>query len=224
MKNMNIKKSGRIVGVLFLLNFVAGIIIYQILQGPVLFSKEFIALGAEKSSNLIISILLSVINGTASIAIAMILLPIFKKYHAKLAMAYLVFCVVYFMAMMVDNFSVFSMMQFSQEHAQNVNENSDSVQVLGDLLYKRHWWTHYISLLTSCLPVFVLYYNLFLSKLIPRAISIFGLVAVTLMFIQTLASIFGHSISMMLMIPMGLIQLTLPLWLIIKSFNSNLSE
>jgi hypothetical protein len=41
------------------------------------------------------------------------------------------------------------------------------------------------------------------------------------MFVEVLFSIFGQSISMNLMLPMGLVQLALPLWLIVKGFNSS---
>jgi hypothetical protein len=58
------------------------------------------------------------------------------------------------------------------------------------------------------------------SKIVPRIISIFGIFAVMLMFVQVLFSIFGKGISMNMMLPMGLIQLVLPIWLIIKGFSS----
>ena len=77
-----------------------------------------------------------------------------------------------------------------------------------------------MSLLISCFPVFILYYTLYLSKLIPKIISIVGIIAVILMFIEILFSILGNSISMNMLLPIGLIQLILPLWLIFKGLNS----
>jgi hypothetical protein len=44
------KKAGRLVGILFLLIFATGIIVYQFLQGPVLFSDDFLT---TTSANLI---------------------------------------------------------------------------------------------------------------------------------------------------------------------------
>lgn len=72
--------------------------------------------------------------------------------------------------------------------------------------------------------MFVLYYGFYISKIVPRVISIFGMFAVLLMFVQVLFSIFGNSISMDMMLPMGLIQLALPIWLIVKGFSSPLLE
>jgi hypothetical protein len=61
---------------------------------------------------------------------------------------------------------------------------------------------------------------LYLSKLVPRVISIFGIIAVIIMFIEELLSIFENSLSMNMLLPIALIQLILPLWLIYKGLYS----
>jgi hypothetical protein len=96
--------------------------------------------------------------------------------------------------------------------------------MLETLVYQRHRWTHYFYLLLSCFPVFVLYYTLYLSKLVPRIISIFGIFAVVLMFIEEVLSIFGHSISMNMLLPIALVQITLPLWLLFKGLSNPVLE
>lgn len=58
---------------------------------------------------------------------------------------------------------------------------SSALKIWEILIYEKHWWTHYFYLLISCFPVFVLYYALYLSKLVPKIISIFGIIAVFIM-------------------------------------------
>ena len=137
-----------------------------------------------------------------------------------MAILYVVLSITNFVAIAIDNISVLSLLELSSEFTNNENSNSETLLSLGPIFYKIHWWTHYMSLLISCFPVFVLYCTLYLSRLIPRALSVFGIVAVTLMFVQMLSSILGHGISANLMIPMGLIQLTLPIYLIVKGLKS----
>ena len=132
----------------------------------------------------------------------------------------IVFCILNFVTLMLDNVSVLAMLEISNSHVGNGDSNT--LQAMGSLLYEKHYWTHYMYLLISCFPVFVLYYGFYISKIVPRVISIFGIFAVILMFIQVLFSIFGQGISMNMMLPMGLIQLVMPLWLIIKGFNAPL--
>jgi len=214
------KKAGRLVGLLFLLIFATGITVFQILQGPVLFSDDFLTITAAHSTEIIISTLLLFFSSIASIVIATILLPIFKKHSLTLAFLYLAFSILGFIAIAIDNSSVLSLLELSLEYTKNGSDSSDTLNALGNVFYKKHWWTHYLSLLISCFPVFILYYTLYLSNLVPKVISIVGVIAVVLMFIEIMFSIFGHSISMNMMLPMGLIQLILPVWLIFKGLNS----
>lgn len=218
------KKAGRLVGLLFLLIFATGITVYQFLQGPVLFSDDFLTTTSANSNKIIISTLLLFLSGITSVVIATILLPIFKKYSITLAFLYLAFSILSFIAISIDNISVLSMLELSQEYTKNGTDNSDILNTLGNVFYKNHWWTHYLSLLISCFPVFILYYTLYVSKLIPKVISIVGIIAVILMFIEILFSILGNSISMNMLLPIGLIQLILPLWLIFKGLNSSVLE
>jgi len=214
------KNIGRIVGVLFLLLFISGIIVFQFLQGPVLFSKDFLTTTSANSNNIILSILLGILSGIISIVIAAVLFPIFKKYSLSLALLYLAFCILNFIGISIDNMSVLSMLEVSQAYVKNTTGNVDTLKTLGTVFYEKHWWSHYLSLLISCFPVFVLYYILYVTKLVPRIISAVGMIAVVLMFIEILFSILGQGIGMNMLIPIGLIQLILPLWLIVKGFNT----
>ncbi len=218
------KKTARLVGLLFLLIFAIGITVYQFLQGPVLFSDDFLSATSANSNEIIISTLLLFLSGITSVVIASILLPIFKKYSTTLAFLYLASCILEFVAISIDNYSVLSMLELSLEYTKNGTDNADIFNSLGNVFYKKHWWTHYLSLLISCFPLFILYYALYVSKLIPKVISIFGIVAVTLMFIEILFSILGNSISMNMLLPIGLVQLILPLWLFFKGLNSSDSQ
>ena len=218
------KKAGRLVGLLFLLIFATGITVYQFLQGPVLFSDDFLTTTSANSNEIIISTLLLFLSGITSVVIATILLPIFKKNSITLAFLYLAFTILSFIAISIDNISVLSMLELSLEYTKNGTDNSDILNTLGNVFYKKHWWTHYMSLLISCFPVFILYYTLYVSKLIPKVISIAGIIAVILMFIEILFSILGNSISMNMLLPIGLLQLILPLWLIFKGLNSSVLE
>lgn len=217
------KKIGRITGALLLFVFISGVTIFQFLQGAVLFSENFITAASENATKLISSVVLGIFSGVISIVIAVILLPLFKKHNYRLAYLYVVFCILNFIAILLDNSSVLSMLEFSKAYLNHAEESS-SLKVMETLLYEKHWWTHYLFLLISCFPVFVLYYTLYISKLVPRFFSVFGIVAVLIMFVQELFSIYGNSISLDMLLPIGLIQLTLPIWLLFKGFNSSTKE
>ena len=213
------KKTGRLVGGLFLLVFIIGILIYQFLRGPFLFTDNYLVSASLNANQIIISVLLAFLSAIVSIGISILLFPIFKQCSPRLAFLYVAFCIISFVAIAIENFSALSLMEFSREYVNIETDNNIFSQTLGNVFYKNHEWSHYVYLLISCFPVFVLYFILLRSKLVPKAISIFGLIAVSLMFIQVLFSIFKVSVGINLMIPMGLIQLFFPLWLIIKGLK-----
>ncbi len=215
------KNLGLIVGFLLLLIFISGVVMYQVLQGPVLFQDDYLSITASNSNQIIISALLGLLSGTLTVVISILLLPRFKRYSPRLAYLYLAFCMINFVPLIVDNVSVLSMLAMSKEYQNSGAENSIFFQNMGSVFYEIHSWTHYSYLLISCLPVFTLYFILLYSKLIPKAISIFGIIAVVLMFIEVLLNFFDLGLGMNMLLPLGLIQLFLPFWLMIKGFRSD---
>ncbi|NOU75564.1 DUF4386 family protein [Paenibacillus sp. LMG 31458] len=63
-------------------------------------------------------------------------------------------------------------------------------------------------------------YLLYQSKLIPRLISVFGLIGYASLLTSALLEIFGYSPGMFLFLPGALFEIILPIWLIVKGFNS----
>jgi hypothetical protein len=218
------KTTGRIAGALLLFIFISGVTIFQFLQSAVLSSKDFIIAVSESENQLILSTILGLFSGIASLIVGVILLPIFKKDHFNLAVLYVTFCLFNFVAIMIDNYSVVSMLEFSKAFIKNTDKGSSSIQMMQTVLFQKHIWTHYFYLLTSCFPVFVLYATLYVSKLVPRTLSGFGIIAVILMFIQIIGTIFGQSIGSNMLLPIALIQFIFPFWLLFKGLNSSNSK
>jgi hypothetical protein len=133
---------------------------------------------SESENELILSTILGFLGGITSIIVAIILLPIFKKQHYNLAFLYLALCILTFVAIAIDNYSVISMLEFSKVSVKSATEFSSIFEMMKVLVYKQHIWTHYFYLLISCFPVFVLFYTLYVSKLVARILSGFGIFAV----------------------------------------------
>ena len=210
-------KKGRIAGTILLLIFFMGIYIFQVLQGAVLFGDDYLREAALHRNELISSVLLMILSGMLSILVSVVLLPVFRQYNSSIAVLYISFCLLNFVAIMLDNVSVVSLL----EHSTHVTESggTDTSPLLSQFLYEKHWWTHYFYLIISCFPVFVLFFMLFQYKLVPRVIAGFGLFAVLSMLVGEIMEIYGYPIGMQMFLPIALAQLGLPIWLIIKGFN-----
>jgi hypothetical protein len=99
-------------------------------------------------------------------------------------------------------------------------DNIGLIETLGAVFYKNHWWTHYTTILVSSFPTFILYFTLYQSKLIPKIISVIGLVASSMMLTEMIFRFFGHNFGLVLLLPIALIQLFLPIWLMSKGFKT----
>ncbi|PHS54296.1 MAG: hypothetical protein COB01_01460 [Lutibacter sp.] len=211
--------KGKTVGILFLASIILGVVIYQILQGPILFADDFLTATSDNKNHIITSTVLGLLNGLITIVIAVLMLPVFKQYNFSLTFLYLSFTIANFVMIAIDNVSVLSILELSLNHSKYEVDNVGVFGIIGELLYQKHWWTHYMSLLSSSFYMFTFYLLFYQSKLIPKFLSLFGLIAVSMMFIEILSSIFGQSIGIILMLPLGIAQLSLVVWLLIKGIN-----
>jgi hypothetical protein len=71
--------------------------------------------------------------------------------------------------------------------------------------------------------IFVFYVVLYRFTLVPRALAGFGLIAVTLMVTAVAMPLFGHDVIFPMLMPLGLSQLILAVWLITKGFRGQSS-
>jgi len=211
--------KGRIVGILLLTSIILGVLVYQILQGPILFADDFLTSTSDNKNAIITSTVFGLLNGVITIIIAVLMLPVFKQYNFGLSFLYLSFTIVNFVMIAIDNVSTLSILELSISHSNHEGVNGEAFGIISELLYQKHWWTHYMSLLSSSLYMFTFYLLFYQSKLIPKILSVGGLIAVSMMLIEILASIFGQSIGMILMLPLGIVQLSLVVWLLLKGIN-----
>ena len=211
--------KGRIVGILLLTSIILGVLVFQILQGPVLFADDFLTATSDNKNSIITSTVLGLLNGIITIIIAVLMLPVFKQYNFGLSFLYLSFTIVSFVMIAMDNVSTLSILELSISHSKHEEVNGETFGIISELVYQKHWWTHYMSLLSSSFYMFTFYLLFYQSRLIPKILSVAGLIAVSMMSIEILCSIFGQSIGMILMLPLGIVQLALVGWLLIKGIN-----
>ncbi len=90
----------------------------------------------------------------------------------------------------------------------------------------RDWAHGFIGLLALGIGAFLYYFVLYTARLIPRWLSGWGLVGAALIVVSTvmagLAQEFGFTtVNTMLSIPIGLQEMVLAVWLIVKGFNQS---
>jgi hypothetical protein len=217
--NTNIK-TARIVGVLFIIGTVAGIL-SVVFAGPILDDPDYLIEVSANENRIIIGALFVLIMGLALAMVPVMMFPISKKYNEALALGYVVFrgaleTVTYIAAVV----SWLLLIALSQEYVKAGAPDATHFQPLGTLLLESADWMDLISTIVFSLGALMFYYLLYQSKLIPRWLSGWGLIGATLVLAVGLLGMFGTALDI-LWAPLALQEMVLALWLIVKGFNSS---
>ncbi len=154
---------------------------------------------------------------------AQILFPISKKYNEALALGYVVFRgaleTVTYIAMVISSLLLVTS---SREYVQTGSLDASNFQALGALLDAEVIGS--ITTIVFILGALMFYYLLYQSKLIPRWISGWGLIAAIPYLVAGLFVMFGligdmSTIDTVLRLPLGLQEMVMAIWLIVKGFN-----
>jgi len=215
------KKIAMIIGVLFLIamatSLVGGFWLESLISAP-----DYLDSLSTNKTQVILGVLLELINSIAVVGIAFMIYPIFKPHNESLALGYFGFRVIEAVILIVAVISPLLLVTLSQEYLVASITDASYFQSLGTLFIAVR-----AQLAGLLVPVFfslgalVFYYLLYQSKLVPRFLSVWGLIAVVLLFGWNLLENFGIHISvgMVLALPMILNEITLGIWLIVKGFN-----
>ena len=150
----------------------------------------------------LIVMLLELISGVAVIGIAVIMFPILKTYNEKLDLGYIIIKIIEGGVMIIAG------IMFLSQNA---------------LLLEIRDWIYVSHAYIFILGALIFYYLLYQSKLIPRFISVWGVIAVIMLLVGNLLEIMGISPAMLifLFLPIMLNEVFLAIWLIAKGFNAD---
>jgi len=218
------KKTARIVGVLFITATVASILGTFGFLEPILNAPDYLISVSANETQWIIGVLIDAINSAAVVAIAVMLFPIFKKRDEALALGYVASRIIESVILIVGHISLLSLLTLSQEYVQAGAPDASYFQTLGALLLAIYDWTFLLGpMIVLSLTALILNFILYQSRLVPRFISVWGLIGATLMLAAGLLGMFGLSptstITILLGLPLALNEMVLAIWLIVKGFN-----
>jgi hypothetical protein len=223
-KEMNTnRKTAIIVGVLYIIGTVAGILC-KVLTGSIQNDLNLLTKVTANENQIIIGALFLLIMGLALAWVPVMMFPILKKQNEALALGYVVYRgaleTVTTIAMVI---SWLFLTILSQAHIAGAPDAS-YFQTLGTLLLKGNGSISTISQIIFPLGALIFYYLLYQSKLIPRWISGWGLIAAILWIAVTFLDLFGlisqwSTIQVVLALPIGLQEMVMAVWLIVKGFN-----
>ncbi|MFC2014858.1 DUF4386 domain-containing protein [Chloroflexota bacterium] len=217
------RKTAIIVGVLFIIATAAGVL-SLVFSGP-LNTPDYLVEVAANETQIIIGGLFMLIMGFAVAGIGIGMYPIFKKQNEVLALGYAGFRLIEGALFIASVVSLLSILTLSQEFVKAGAPDASHFQTMGAVLTGENYWVYHMGTLSLGLAALIFYYLLYKSKQIPRWLSAWGLIGVPLWFAVSLLIIFGldssSTVSTLLYLPIGVNEMVLAIWLIVKGFNSS---
>lgn len=216
-------RTARIVGILFILATVAGVI------GAVLLSSmsdtNILTKIYENQNQMIIGALMILIMGVCVAGVAIWMYPIFKKQYPGMALGYAAARIVEGVLDIVLVIIFLSLVTLSKQFVVAGLPESSQFQVTSQLLFElqAQWIGPFLLAIVFCISGLMFYYMLYKTKLVPRFLSIWGFGAIVLHLVSAFLPLFGvdpaSSIFILLDIPIAINEMVLAVWLIIKGFN-----
>jgi hypothetical protein len=205
------RKIAIIVGVLFITAMVAGMLRYFLLD-TILDAPDYLTAVSANENRVIIGALSFFINAVALAGIAIVIYPILKKHNESLALGYVGARIVEAVLFIVAILAILTLFTLSQEFVNAGAPEISYFQTLGDLLLAvRHYAYNVVWPITLSLGTLMFYYLLYQSKLIPRWLSVWGLIGAILFPVPL-----GEGA---LVLPLVANEWVLVVWLIVKGFN-----
>ena len=220
------RKTAIIVGMLYIIGTMAGIL-SLVFTGPILERPDFLTQVSRNPNQIVIGALFVLTMGLALAMVPVMLFPILKRYNEALAVGYVVFRgaleAVTYLALVIG---WLSLPLISQEYIKASAVDASYFQSLGDLVLQAHDQIGHILTIVFILGALMFYYALYQSKLVPRWLSGWGLLAAIPYFVSGVSGLFAllnpmSTTQMVLVLPLAVQEMVLAVWLIVKGFNSS---
>lgn len=214
------RKIAVITGLIFIIATLAGILATPLT--PDLTGTDYLTRVSAHPNQVAGAVLLWIISAFTSVGIAISLYPVLKEWNAGLALGSVIFRTIEAAFYMVGYLGLMSLLTLGQQFTTAAAADRTSLQAIGDLLVSTREHAGLLAVFAFSLGAFMYYYVFFQSRLIPRWLSGFGIVAITLMMAACVLALFsGNLITsyIPLAAPIAVQEMVLGVWLIVKGFN-----
>ena len=218
------RKTAAVVGVLFIIGTVSGVLMLPLL-GNTLNAPDYLTKISANQGQMLIAALLQFIMGVACAGIGLALYPILKKYNEGLAIGAVGFRIIEGVGDIVAAISFIALLALSQEFVKAGAPDSSYFQTAGVLINAGDEWLSNGAMLLCWVIGAFMYYSLFYQyRLVPRWLSVWGLVGITLVTIGGVLVMlhiipgFG-TIQRVLNLPIFPQEMVFAVWLIAKGVN-----
>lgn len=218
------RMNAAIVGVLFIIGTLTGVIA-AIIGKPILDAPDYLTIISANESQIIIVAFLLFLMGVACAGIGLALYPIMKKYSTGLAIGVVGFRVTEGIFEILSGVSTIGLLALSQEFVKAGAPDAAYFQTIGAIIKAGDaWLSNGASLPVWCIGALMYYVVFYQYRLVPRWISVWGLIGITLVTIASVMVMLGvipgfGTVQMIASLPIFPQEIVFAIWLIAKGVN-----
>lgn len=211
-------KVSRVLGLAFLLQFITSVSSGSVIRPLWLVADNIRATMlkiAENPAVLRVNILVDMLTALGVIFLGAILFATLRKQSEKIALTALGFYILEGALLAGSRIGTFSLLQFSQEYAST--GQPETLLIFGKIaLETMDYVGDALHVLAFCLGAILFYVLLYQSKVVPRWLSLWGLITVIPVLAGTLTALFDLHLPFIFFLPYFPFELVIGIWILIK--------
>ena len=215
------RKTAIVVGVLFIIATAAPIT-SAFFTGS-MYETDYLTAVSANETQVLTGVLLLLTMTAAIVLIPIMMFPILRKYNEGLALGYVGARIFEGFFSAVNILGLLSLLSLSREFVHAEAPVNSYFQTSGALILANYDWGSILLDFPFTIGALVLNYLLYKSKLVPRWLSVLGLIGAALWLANAPLRMFSLSPSSMeiLALPIAAQEMIFAVWLIAKGFNSS---
>ena len=215
---MTTKAIARLIGATWLLGFVT-YIVGTVLATSVLTAPDTLSTIFAHQTTLALGGLLLLLTCVLELAKAVLFFPILEPHGKRTAVTYLSALIVEVVLVAVGALGVLMVIPLAQQGIVAGPASVIGAKALGSIAIQWNTMAYQIGEMSLCFGGVFLCLLLFRTRLIPRFLSVWGVIGYAIFLAGLIAEMLGIHIVSTLEIPGGLFEVTFAFWLLIRGFQ-----
>jgi len=210
----------RTAGILFLLQLVPYYLAHEVILGHVLYTPDFLTVLAEQRSQVGLAVVLELLSAFSFVGFTILLFPMLKRVNYRLSVAYLGIRLVEFGLIVFSQVKITTLAKMGELYNSASDSNLEAIHLLAVALRTEWVWIGLIYMIIFSINALVFYWLIYRSFLLPSFIALWGMAGAVLALFPPLLLLFNQpGGGMFFYLPIGLNELFLALWLIVRGWN-----
>ena len=213
------RKTALIVGILFVIATVSTLL--SILGFGSIYETNYLTVVAANEAPMIIGALLLLTLAASAVGITITMFPILEEHNESLALGYIAARMFEAIFVVFGVINLVAILSLSHLYVNAVAPVVSYFETSGALLLEAFAWSGHLLDIPFVLSALLLNYMLFKSKLVPKWLSGWGFVGAIVYIVYIFSLLFlPFAFAEIFAAPLGIQEMALAAWLIIKGFNS----